>query len=430
MLKEIETAPWETAILSPFAGEISAEDVKQLSVITKYGIPFSEELQDAAERGNAILMVNLASDDEHAPINEYLAVHQKEKLQAAIKAVAEAAGAVKILVIRTKEAGLSVQGPAATVLETERNPVLREESALFYLAEKGEVRSCVLEKSYPSKGLGEQPCVVLDGETLCRIYALAKGAKAETKLVVLKAGAEVRLMEVPVGCSLEAYLEACNVKADKGLLLGGVLGSYVGKEEAGQYAVGADALWDLVWAPDEKDCMADIAFRMAREAKEKSCGKCVLCREGTFHISEMFLRITQGKAKKEDLDMILDIGPLIQKGAFCRFGQNMAGLFVSCTEKNRSELAAHFVKKTCPAGVCQAFAKPVINPEKCTGCTDCADVCDEDAIIGKKGFIHMIDGDLCENCGKCADACEEGAVTIQDGTIRIPKKLVRVGKFK
>lgn len=430
MLKEIETAPWETSILSPFAGEISAEDVKQLSVITKYGIPFSEELQDAAERGNAVLMVNLAADDEHAPINEYLAVHQKEKLQAAIKAVAEAAGAVKILVIRTKEAGLSVQGPAAMVLETERNPVLREESALLYLAEKGEVRSCVLEKSYPSKGLGEQPCVVLDGETLCRIYALAKGAKAETKLVVLKAGAEVRLTEAPVGCSLEDYLEACNVKADKGLLLGGVLGSFVGKEEAGKYAVGADALWDLVWAPDEKECMADIAFRMAREAKEKSCGKCVLCREGTFHISEMFLRITQGKAKKEDLDMILDIGPLIQKGAFCRFGQNMAGLFVSCTEKNRSELAAHFMKKTCPAGVCQAFAKPVINPEKCTGCTDCADVCDEDAIIGKKGFIHMIDGDLCENCGKCADACEEGAVTIQDGTIRIPKKLVKVGKFK
>lgn len=430
MLKEIETAPWETAILSPFAGEISAEDVKKLSIKTKYGIPFSEELQDAAERGNAVLMVNLAADDEHAPINEYLVIHQKEKLEAAIKAVAEAAGAVKILVIRTKGIGFSVQAPAVTVLETERNPVLREEAALFNLAEKGEVRSCVLEKSYPSKGLDGQPCVVLDGETLCRIYALAKGAKAETKLVVLKAGTDIRLTEVPVGCSLETCLEACGVKVSKGLLLGGVLGSFVGKEETGQYAVGTDALWDLVWAPDEKDCMADISLRMALEAKEKSCGKCVLCREGTFHISEMFLRITQGKAKKEDLDMILDIGPLIRKGAFCKFGQNMAGLFVSCTEKNRSELAAHFVKKTCPAGVCKAFAKLVINPEKCTGCTDCADVCDEDAIIGKKGFIHMIDGDLCENCGKCADACEEGAVTMQDGTIRIPKKLVKVGKFK
>ena len=42
----------------------------------------------------------------------------------------------------------------------------------------------------------------------------------------------------------------------------------------------------------------------------------------------------------------------------------------------------------------------------------------------------MIDPDLCENCGKCIKVCEENAIVMQDGTIRIPKKLVKVGKFK
>ena len=107
----------------------------------------------------------------------------------------------------------------------------------------------------------------------------------------------------------------------------------------------------------------------------------------------------------------------------------MAQLFVSSVETNRDELEAHFIRKKCPAGVCAAFSKPVIDPSKCTGCTDCLDVCDEDAITGKKKFIHMIDPDMCENCGKCAEACEEGAIVPQDGTIRVPKKLVRVGKF-
>ena len=191
-----------------------------------------------------------------------------------------------------------------------------------------------------------------------------------------------------------------------------------------------DAQWDSISVYSSKDCLADATRQIALDAKEESCKKCVLCREGTWHFAAIAQDITQGKAKKDDLAMILDIGPLIQAGAFCSFGQKAAQAMVSSVEENRAELEAHFVKKTCPSGVCKAFAKRVIDPAKCTGCGDCIDVCAEDAIVGKKKFIHIIDTDLCENCEECANVCEAGAIVMQDGTIRVPKKPVKAGKFK
>ena len=38
------------------------------------------------------------------------------------------------------------------------------------------------------------------------------------------------------------------------------------------------------------------------------------------------------------------------------------------------------------------------------------DVCEDDAILGKNKFVHVIDQDECTLCGKCFEACEEGAI--------------------
>lgn len=430
MIKEMNcTTSQVRSMLAPYAGEISAEEIKKLDIITKYGIEFSKELRDAADRENIMLIVNLAADDRNALINEYLVQNQKEKLDAAIKTIVQIANVEKVLIIKAKGSSYIPADKEMKVLDVEQNPVLREESALYYIERTGELRSCPLEKEYPSQGLYGQNCITIDGETLCRIYAMAKG-ESSSKLVIVKKDGESWIAEVPTGTGLGTFLTECNIQPQKNVLIGGVLGKFVGKDELDRETIREDAIFDLIWILGEKDCLADITFQMAEEAKEKSCGKCVLCREGTWHISDMLKGITEGKAKREDLEMILDIAPLIEAGAFCHFGQKMAKLFVSSMEKNRSELEAHFMKKTCSAGVCKAFAKLVIDPTKCNGCTDCAEECSEDAISGKKGFIHMIDPDLCENCGKCIKVCEENAIVMQDGTIRIPKKLVKVGKFK
>jgi electron transfer flavoprotein alpha subunit len=52
-----------------------------------------------------------------------------------------------------------------------------------------------------------------------------------------------------------------------------------------------------------------------------------------------------------------------------------------------------------------------IDPEKCTGCGSCVDICPADAIelINEKAVIHEDD---CELCGSCEATCEAGAITI------------------
>lgn len=433
MLKEIDCfASSMKKILSDYTGEISADAVKKLSLFTKYGTNFSEELKDASERENAAVVLNLAADDKKAPINAYLAANKKEKMAAALQAVAKAVHASEIYIVKPKDISFDFTNSfcAVKVVETERSLVFREESAVYNLIASGEIRSCPLEKQFPSEGCKGRPTVMIDAETLCKIYAAVQTDYMDTKLIVLQKGEEELLAEIKTGVSLQTILQEAGWKPEKSVLLGGVMGEFLSQTELEQQKVFYNAKWDMVRVYTEKDCLADASKKLADQAREESCQKCVLCREGTWHFQNILQDVVSGKAKKDDLAMILDIGPLIQVGAFCSFGQNMAKTFVSSVEKNREELEAHFVKKNCPAGVCKAFAKMVINPAKCTGCGDCIDMCEEDAIQGKRKFIHIIDPDLCENCGKCADVCEEGAIVRQDGSIRVPKKLMKAGTFK
>lgn len=428
-MKQLNQTASQAAILTaPFSGTVDPQKLEQLAICTKYGTPFSEELKDIKERGNGVLVINLASDDRQAGITEFLAETQKERLCAAIEALRSYCSPSEVIIVRPKKIAFSCG--EAREIETERCLVLREESALYHLIETGELRSCPLEKAFVSEGYRNRPTVMCDAETLARIAALCgSGSFEETKLIAIRTPEGTSVGEFRTGTPLLKIAEEAGIITEKSILLGGLTGKFVGKkeEEAG-LKVGTEALWDFIGFYGKTDCMAALTAELAGEAREETCQKCVLCREGTWHFKAIFDAVTAGRAKNEDLAIVQDIGPLIHVGAFCSFGRSMAELFTSSVVQNRAELEAHFLRKTCPAGVCRAFSKPVIDPEKCTGCTDCLDVCDEEAIEGKKGFIHIIDPDMCENCGKCQEVCEEGAIVIQDGSIKVPKKLIRAGK--
>ncbi len=438
MLKEMDCTDSQVRkILSPANGGLSVEAVQALDMHTKYGVDLAPILQDARQRGGAALVVNLAGDDSSAPLNAFLAAAQPEKLSLAITAVAKAADAEEIYLVKPKEIDFMFTGAEGTAnglvvktVEAGRSLVLREESALYHWIASGVLSASPMEKEFPSQGWQGRPAIALDAETLCRIYEAAKPGYIESKLVVIFCAGESRVAEVKAETSLQTLLTECGIQPEKSVLVGGVSGEFVAAGQCGQKTVGLDAQWDSIVVYGEKDCLADVTKNLAIQANRESCKTCVLCREGTWHFQAITQDITAGRAKKEDLAMILDIGPLIQVGALCHLGRGMARAIVSSIEQNRPELEAHFTKKVCPAGVCKAFAKLAIDPAKCTGCGACIDVCDEDAITGRKKFIHIIDNDLCENCGKCADVCEEHAIVAQDGTVRVPKKPVKVGKFK
>ena len=133
----------------------------------------------------------------------------------------------------------------------------------------------------------------------------------------------------------------------------------------------------------------------------------------------------------EFFDLTKEIGDAMKFSCLCSVGQEAAKAALDATEKFTGEYEAHIKKNQCPAGVCSSFVHIYIDPQTCTGCGECLDVCPADCIEGKAKYIHMIDEFDCTKCGKCIEACEEGAVIQTAGKLpKLPNRLTKVGKFR
>ena len=181
----------------------------------------------------------------------------------------------------------------------------------------------------------------------------------------------------------------------------------------------------------DKQCLIQACETRLQQNRETGCGKCTFCREGLnqlyYHISD----ITAGKGKKEALPMVQEIGEAMRFSCACSVGCAGADFTLDALDGFMSEFEAHIKKRKCPAGVCTCFMTIYIDPQACTGCEDCADVCPADCIEGKAGYIHMIDEFDCTKCGKCMGVCEEDAIISTTGRVpKLPNRLTKVGKFK
>ena len=217
--------------------------METLSMMSKYNTDVIAEVKDAQSKDGAILVINLAADDADAPINEHLVKTQGDKLVAAAKKMADGIGAEEIYVVATD--GIKLDVPNAKAVTVKRSLVLREESALYNIIATGELRSCPLEKEFPSEGLEGKPTVAVDGETL---YKIGNGESYNDgeKLISIISENEKKIVSVKVGTKLSEVLDANGLKTEKPILLGGVTGRFVATSEASNTEIGFDALYDSV----------------------------------------------------------------------------------------------------------------------------------------------------------------------------------------
>ena len=158
------------------------------------------------------------------------------------------------------------------------------------------------------------------------------------------------------------------------------------------------------------DCAVDAVRDILDGFHRECCGRCVFGNEGGHQLCAILADACAGKGQSADLDLIRDLTPTMAEQALCEVGQRMASVAAQALDLFGDEFEAHVSRHQCPAGTCRALVTYHILVSRCTGCGECLDACEEDAIEGKVGFVHVIDQRACVHCGKCLDACPKGAV--------------------
>jgi NADH-quinone oxidoreductase subunit F len=75
---------------------------------------------------------------------------------------------------------------------------------------------------------------------------------------------------------------------------------------------------------DETTCMVRTLERLSRFYMSESCGQCTPCREGTGWLNRTLKRILDGEARREELDLLLDLANRIEGHTICGLGDAAA----------------------------------------------------------------------------------------------------------
>lgn len=269
--------------------------------------------------------------------------------------------------------------------------------------------------------LANIPVIILNGPEWFAGFGTEKSKGTKVFAIAGKIGT-TGLIEVPMGISLrEIIYDICGGIPDgrqfKAAQTGGPSGGCIPAKLA-DIQIDYDSLLEIgsmmgsggLIIMDDRDCMVDIAKFYLEFTCDESCGKCTPCRVGTKRMLEILERITEGRGRESDIDLLKELGHGIKETSLCGLGQSAPNPVLSTLRYFEDEYIAHVRDKVCPAGVCKKLAKIHIVPEECKKCGACAKVCPVGAIKGKPREKHEIDPEKCIKCEACIKKCHFGAI--------------------
>ncbi|MBI5632146.1 MAG: CBS domain-containing protein [Nitrospirae bacterium] len=167
---------------------------------------------------------------------------------------------------------------------------------------------------------------------------------------------------------------------------------------------------------DEETCMVDVAKYFLSFTQSESCGKCPPCRVGTYQMLQILERITTGHGEHGDIQRLIDLGKLIQKGSLCGLGQSAPNPVLSTIKYFRHEYEEHIYDNYCRSNVCSNTGIFLIHQPDCIRCGLCKQACAFDAVKETKD-IYTIDRQYCTKCKACYTVCPVGAVKIKKQSV-------------
>jgi NADH-quinone oxidoreductase subunit F len=314
--------------------------------------------------------------------------------------------------------------------------VCGEETALIASLE-GERGMPRLKPPFPAqRGFWQKPSNINNVETYANVAWIilnggekfaamgtpdSKGTKVFALTGKIKKGG---LVEIPMGATINHVIFGVgggikNDKKVKAVQMGGPSGGCIPAELFDTLidykklsATGAIMGSGGMVVMDETTCMVDMARFFLDFTCKESCGKCIHCRVGTKRMLEILTRITEGKGKDGDIELLESLANEIKSSALCGLGQTAPNPVLTTLKYFRNEYEDHIYKHKCTAHQCKNLVTYSIDKNKCVGCTMCAKNCPAGAISGTVKEPHVIDTEKCIKCGKCATVCKFGAVVV------------------
>jgi NADH-quinone oxidoreductase subunit F len=318
--------------------------------------------------------------------------------------------------------------------------VCGEESALIASIE-GKRGMPTLKPPFPAEnGLFGKPTAVNNVETLATVpLILQMGSDKYSKLGTETAKgtktfaltghvANTGLIEVPFGTTLREIVGEIGggVTNDHGTLcgcdfkavqIGGPSGGCLTQKHLdlpldydNLQKVGAMVGSGGLVVMNQSTCMVKIARYFMQFTQNESCGKCVVCREGTRQMLNLLDDIIGGRADENTIPLLEELAGTVKAGSLCALGKTAPNPVLSTLNYFRDEYMAHVNDKRCPTGSCEELATYRIIPEKCKGCSLCAKKCPVEAISGEIKKPFVIDAEKCIKCGVCVSSCKFDAI--------------------
>jgi len=261
------------------------------------------------------------------------------------------------------------------IREAPSDLVCGEESAMIMTLEGKRAMPCSRPPFPAASGYKGCPTLVNNAETLAGVsIILQKGAgwyvgcgtavSKGTKVFRLSGVNRPGLIEVPLGTSLRKIIYDIGGglpgnKSLKTVMIGGPTGGCLTAESLDMEidydnlaAAGAIMGSGTIMVFDTDSCIVDLAKQYAVFTAAESCGKCVMCREGTFQIQEILKDITGGSGKLDQLDLLMELAEAMSLESFCALGRTAANPVLTTLKHFRGEYEAHIKDHRCPAGVC------------------------------------------------------------------------------
>ena len=153
---------------------------------------------------------------------------------------------------------------------------------------------------------------------------------------------------------------------------------------------------------DDSNCIVDLCIYFEWFAEDESCGRCTTCFAGTRRALEILRRISSGRGRMADLELIKLLGKIAQN-ANCFHGQGAPTAVASMFRFFEEELLEHVQRKRCPAKVCRGLVRyQVVHQSALLPAAEA--ICPTNAVVRDNGG-YRIDQAKCVKC----DACREQA---------------------